>query len=145
MNEPLVQAFQGMARYRDSHPELDETQPRIYVKFRPSGLDISFLGLLDTGGHYCLLNQTVAHLLRDQLTDSLGQFWVRTAHGRLSGELYLHSITLLAEVGESVDVEATVFTPSDWHGPCFPGYAGALDRVRFAVDPLDNQFRFKAL
>jgi hypothetical protein len=101
--------------------------------------------LLDTGAHFCLLNATVARLLGDQLTESLGTFSVRTAYGPVKGELYLHTITLVAESGESLDVEATVFVPPDWRGPCFFGYAGFLDRMRFAINPRDNQFQFGGL
>ncbi|MCP4660388.1 MAG: hypothetical protein GY856_33725, partial [bacterium] len=54
----------GRSLYRDSHPTLRESQPRIYVKFRPAGVPIVFWALLDTGAHFCLLNEEVAGLVQ---------------------------------------------------------------------------------
>ena len=136
---------EGAARYQDAHPEIKEVHPRIYVKFRPAAVDVSFWALLDTGSHFCLLNETVAGFLGDHLVDSLGRFTVRTAYGPIEGQLYRHQITLLAEVGQSADIDATVFIPPDWRGPCFLGYAGALDHVHFGVNPGRDQFSFSAL
>lgn len=133
---------EGASRYLDSHPGFAEAQPRIYVKFRPEGVDTLFWALLDTGAHFFLLNETVAGFLRDHLGDSLGSFTVRTAYGPVEGELYRHRVTLAAEVGESLDIDATVFLPPGWQGPCFLGYAGVLERARFGVDPGENRFSF---
>ncbi len=136
---------EGAARYQDAHPDLKEAQSRIYVKFRPAAVDFSFWALLDTGAHFCLLNETVAGFVRDHLGEGLGPFAVRTAYGTLEGQLYRHRVTLLAEVGKSVDIEATVLIPPEWRGPCFLGYAGALDHVHFGINPERNQFSFSAL
>ena len=108
-------------------------------------MDAYFWALLDTGAHYCLLNETVARLVEDHLTEGLGPFNVRTAYGPTKGELYRHQITLIAEAGESLDMGAIVFVPSGWQGPCFLGYTGVLDRVLFAVNPRDNLFYFGPL
>ena len=108
-------------------------------------MSFSFWALLDTGAHFCLLNETVTGFVRDQLVDGLGTFVVRTAYGSLEGELFRHGITLVAEVGKSVDIEATVFVPPGWKGPCFLGYSGALDRIRFAIDPRDSLFSFSPI
>ena len=135
----------GASRFRDSYPGRREQQARIYVKFCPEGVDAAFLALFDTGGHFCLLNETVAGLVRDRLTEGLGPFTVRTPYGTVSGDLYLHRIKIIAEIGESLDIEATVFIPPDWDGPCFLGYTGASDRFQFAVSPGENLFRFGTL
>ncbi len=135
----------GRSRYRDSYPGLRETQARIYVKIRPEGIEASFYALLDTGAPFCLLNESVAELLRDHLTEGLGSITVQTAYGPANGELYRHQITLIADEGESLDIEATVFVPTGWQGPCFLGYSGVLDRVFFAVNPELNLFYFRAL
>jgi len=49
-------------------------------------------------------------------------------------------ITLNAEIGQSLTVEASVFIPElaageHWYHPNFLGLSGFLDRIRFAVDP----------
>lgn len=148
-NDPLTLSLgsfpEGAARYLDTHPDSEDAQPRIYVKFRPAFVDFSFWALLDTGAHFCLLNETVAEFVRDHLSEGLGPFVVRTAYGLLEGPLYRYPITLLADLGKSVDVEATILIPSGWRGPCFLGYAGALDRVHFGIHPECNQFSFSAL
>lgn len=132
----------GRALYKDSYPGRREAQPRIYVRFRPDGVEASFLALFDTGSHFCLLNETVAGLIRDNLTDGLGSFRVRTAYGPAEGELYRYPITFIAEAGESLCIDATVFVPEGWQGPCFMGYSGVLDHVFFAIDPLGCMFYF---
>ena len=136
---------EGRARYFDGHPGIREAQPRIYVKFRPAGSDASFLALLDTGAHYCILNTTAAELVGDQLVDNLGEFAVQTARGLIRGDLYRHTITLVAQEGESLDLDAVIFVPPDWEAPCYLGYAGALQFARFAIDPRYNLISFGAL
>lgn len=108
-------------------------------------MDSLFWALLDTGAHFCLLNEAAAVFLGEALTEELGAFEVRTPYGLIEGELYRHPITLIAEVGESLDIDTTIFIPPGWQGPCFLGYAGALERVRFAIDPRGNHFSFGSL
>jgi len=132
----------GASRYWDAYPGIRESQPRIYVKFRPYGTELPFLALLDTGGHFCFLNRDVAALIRDQLTDRLREFVLRTAYGPIHGDLYLHTIELVAEEGESLEITSTVFVSPEWRGPSFLGYSGALEHLRFAIDPRKNRFYF---
>lgn len=137
--------FSGASRYLDALTGLREVYPRIYVQCRIPGVSPPFLALLDTGAHFCILNRDVAELVQPHLTDGLGQVTVRTAHGPVAGELFSHQVSLVAGFGESLDIEANVFVPPNWRGPSFIGYAGALDRVRFAVDPRKNRFYFGSL
>lgn len=130
------------SEYLDGYPGLDEDRPRIYVKFRPEGTPASYLALLDTGGHFCILSQEVIRLVEDQLTDSLGEMVLRTAHGPVPGELYMLRIQLVGEMGDHLGVDAVVFIAPDWQGPNFLGYSGMLDRLRFAIDPRFNHFYF---
>lgn len=135
----------GSARYFDGYPGAREAQPRIYVKLRPAGSDASFLALLDTGAHYCILNTTASEMVGDQLVDNLGDFAVHTAHGLVRGPLYRHTVTLVAQEGKSLDLDAIVFVPPDWEAPCYLGYAGALQHARFGIDPRHNRFSFGTL
>jgi len=137
----------GASRYSDAHPDLAEPYPRIYVRFRPQGADISLslLALLDTGAHFCILNQEVADFARHQLTETIGQARLGTAYGVLSGELYRLGIELVAQIGDDLDIETVALITPDWHGPSFIGYCGALERLRFAVDPTVNRFYFGRL
>jgi hypothetical protein len=83
--------------------------------------------VLDTGAHYCILNTTAADLVRDQLADGLGEFAVLTARGLIRGDLYRHTITLVAQTGKSLDLDAIVFVPPDWEAPCYLGYGARKD------------------
>ncbi len=134
--------FIGASRYADAHPELDEAEPRIYVKFRPQGAEVPHLGLLDTGGHYCVLTAEIADSVADHLTESLGRATLRTAHGLVSGDLYIHTISFIAEVGEPLDVDAVMFVSPDWRGPSILGYTGVLDRILLALNPRTNRYFF---
>ncbi len=139
--------FAGVSEYFDTFPGLADTHPRIYVRFRPQGVDreLSFLGLVDTGAHYCILNEGVAELISDQLTENVGEIRLRTALGPVAGKLYLHRIEFLAEAGENVEIESTILVCPGWQAPCFLGYVGILDRLRFAVDPSKNTFKLSPL
>ena len=57
-------------------------------------------------------------------------------------------LTFMADEGEDVTVEATVFIPKIdpalWFLPSFIGWTGCLERLRFAIDPLDETFYFGA-
>ena len=137
----------GASGYWDAHPEHEEAQPRIYVRFRPEGTDPhrSFLALLDTGAHFGILHEEVAKLIQHRLTDPIGSVKLRTALGPVQGELYRYRIQLVAEVGRDLFVDSTLFVAPGWRGPSFLGYSGALERLRFAVDPRANRFYFGPL
>ncbi|GAB4431459.1 MAG: hypothetical protein Fur0044_29050 [Anaerolineae bacterium] len=60
------------------------------------------------------------------------------------------SLSLQAETGDGVEVEATVFVPTlapndTWPHPNFIGLDGFLTRIRFAIDPTENTFYFGLL
>lgn len=134
----------GSAEYLDARPGIREPLPRIYVKVQPEGCEISFLALLDTGGHYLILSPDVFEEIGDRLVEKVGQAELQTAVGSVRGDLFLHRVTLVAGRGEPLDFEVTVFVSPDWPGPCFLGYVGALDRVCFAVHPGNNRWYFGA-
>jgi hypothetical protein len=63
-----------------------------------------------------------------------------TRLGLVNGQLKRTTITIIADDGNSIDVEATVFVSADWTAGNFLGYAGLLERVRFAVDRKRTSF-----
>ena len=134
----------GASEYLDYLPGSPEPHPRVYVQFRPEGVspELSFLALVDTGAHYCILNKGVADLIRDRLTESVGEMTLRTAHGPVRGSLYTYRIQLIAETGDDLSFECTLFISPDWRASNFLGYVGALERLRFAVDAPKNRFYF---
>ncbi len=137
----------GSTDYFDVHPQRRDLHARIYVPFQLEGVPFEYLALLDTGALYCVLNEEAASQTREHLTTRLDRVEVRTPYGLARGDLFSHRIWLIAGEGEgeSLDIDAILFLPTDWHGPCFIGYTGALDRIRFTVDPKKNRFFFGPL
>lgn len=131
-----------MSEYSDGYPGLDEPLPRVYVKFQPEGSTTFHLALLDTGGHFCILSREVAALVGETLTQGLEEVSLMTARGRIRGEIFKHNIELIADSGENLAIEATVFISSDWTGPSVLGYTGVIDRAQIAAAPQNNGFYF---
>ncbi|NJK76677.1 MAG: hypothetical protein HC849_25365 [Oscillatoriales cyanobacterium RU_3_3] len=68
---------------------------------------------------------------------------------RLEGSVIRLNMKLIAEEGEDLDVDATAFIPDveEFWGdfPSFIGQIGFLERIRFAIDPLNDTFYFGQL
>ena len=98
----------------------------------PSRAAVSFISFLDS---------QVAEEL--SLLNGQGEpTTISTRLGGFSGRLERTRISIVADEGESLNVEATVWVSPDWPGHSFLGYGGLLERIRFAVDPSDNTFYF---
>ncbi len=65
-----------------------------------------------------------------------------TRMGPVRGRLERTQIELVADEGDGLSIDATVFVSPDWSGDNFIGYSGFLERIRFGVDPSDNYFYF---
>lgn len=133
----------GAVSYSDSYPG-EEKSRRIVVLVTVAG-QTSTPAVVDTGSPWCILDPEIA--------EQLGAFerteWLR---GHLirgetwDGWLGRVEITLNADHGESIIVEATAFVPDldageEWSNPNFVGL-GLLERIRFAIDPSENMFYF---
>jgi len=88
------------------------------------------------------LPPAVAEKFARNLEPIPGRVVLSTRFGRFAGMLHRGLITLSADHGEPLDVDATVFLSPDWRAPNFIGYQGLLQRIRFAVDPENNLFYF---
>jgi hypothetical protein len=68
---------------------------------------------------------------------------------RLEGSIIRLNMTLPADKGEDLTVDATAFIPDveEYWGdfPCFIGQMGFLERIRYAVDPATDTFYFGTL
>ncbi len=69
---------------------------------------------------------------------------IHSRHGPTTGKLVRVGATLVAEEGESVDLEATVFVSEDWTAGTFVGYSGLLERVAFAIEPATSSIYYGA-
>jgi predicted aspartyl protease len=114
---------------------------KIFVKIEPSNLGFSVLAQVDTGSAWSILKPEIAEAIN--LMNEEGQpERLSTRIGSIDGQLKRTNITILADDGDSMELEATVFVPTEWTGGNFLGYGGLLERVRFAVDPQENFFYF---
>ncbi|HXV78288.1 MAG TPA: hypothetical protein VEG60_00265 [Candidatus Binatia bacterium] len=131
----------GRARFLDEDTSSLEGTAKIFVKIEPSNLGFPVLAQLDTGCPWSILKPEIAQAIN--LMDEEGHPQsLSTRLGLVSGQLKRTSITIIADDGNSMDVEATVFVSADWRAGNFLGYGGLLERVRFAVDPQENLFYF---
>jgi hypothetical protein len=98
--------------------------------------------VVDTAASWCIFEREVGISVALGLILIRGRAILSTRLGVLQGALYRGQVTLPADEGESLDVDATIFVSPDWPGPNFLGYQGLFQRIRFAVDPESNTFYF---
>ena len=129
----------GMSSYLDGDPS---EAARIHVEVEFDGETV--LALLDTGASWSVLNAELAQELG--LFEQEGESaTISSRVGRINGRLVRARTTLVADEGESIEVESTVFVSPEWPEGNFIGYSGLLERIRFAIDPGSNAFFFGAL
>jgi hypothetical protein len=111
--------YNGRARYRtDVTTEAGSLE--VAVTCRVGDRLRNDLALVDTACPWCLLPPAIALELGYGL-DTDGDTRLHTRFGLLSGELIRLPITLVADEGEPIQVEATWFLSPDWPGPMVIG------------------------
>jgi hypothetical protein len=105
--------------------------------------------MVDTGGVHVLLTAEIASELRFNPKDGISTPNLLWRGLLLKGVLHRISVTLLAEEGNGLIIDATAFVPElspnqEWleNFPCILGMSGCLERLRFAIDPLEDKFYF---
>ena len=132
----------GMSSYLDADPGQRSETSRIHVKVEFDGVTV--LALLDTGASWSVLNAELAQALG--LFERDGESAkISSRAGTIDGKLVRAATTLVADEGESIEIDSTVFVSSDWPEGNFIGYSGFLEKIRFAIDPSSNSFVFGAL
>jgi hypothetical protein len=131
----------GRARFADSLPGGGEETSKIYVKIEPQALGDLIIAQVDTGAAWSVFHREVAEAM-NLLDDEGAPVRLRTRFGPLTGRLQRLLVTIVADDGESLDVEATVWVSPEWPAGNFIGYSGLLERMRFGVDPASNFFYF---
>ncbi|MBI2219133.1 MAG: hypothetical protein HYU51_17765 [Candidatus Rokubacteria bacterium] len=134
----------GRSRYSDHAPASQETTAKVFVKISTEALAGPIVAQLDTGAAWSMLDAEVAEAMALLGGDGEPKR-ISTRLGPVDGRLTRTSLEIVADDGDSLTVEATVWVSPEWNGGNFLGYAGLLERVRFAVDPSDNSFYFGAL
>lgn len=131
----------GRAKYLDRAGQGGEVSAKIYVRVQLQGLEAPILAQLDTGAPWSVLDWEIAGEIGLRGGDG-EEKTIATARGTHVGRLEQATILIVAEEGGSLEVTAQVFVSETWDGPTFLGYMGLLERIRFAVDPQQNDFYF---
>jgi hypothetical protein len=137
------QTYRGRSKYRPDHPNASGSL-LVAVVCKVGGREDHEIALLDTASQWCVLPPPLARELGCDL-EAARDVRLHTRHGVLSGELRRFRILFVAEEGESVEVDATWFVSPDWTGPIVIGWKGCLERLRFALDPGEDNFYFAQL
>ncbi len=107
--------------------------------------------ILDTGSPYVVCAPSVARYFPLDHWVALERQTILLRGAWVSGYLYRLTMQLVAEQGDALAVDATVFIPdAEWEEswgdlPSFIGLGGCLERMRFAVDPGSDTFYFGAM
>jgi hypothetical protein len=122
---------------------LPTESPRVNVEIEVGGNRLS--AVVDTGAPYFICGEQIAAILDLVPSEALEEKILSTRLGVLNGRLFRTIVTLVAQEGSSVELEATAFVVSDrrWDDqPLFLGLLNCLDRLRFAIDPVSEVFHF---
>jgi len=124
----------GRSRFLDSDGGTEPT-PKIFVKILPGHAPVPVLAQLDTGAAWSVLDGEIAEALG--FFEHAGPIVsLSTRSGAIDGRLIRAPLTLVADEGESFEVEATFFVSRDWTYGSFLGYSGLLE-----ADPLRYRSR----
>ncbi len=131
----------GRAEVSDRLPGDDDDQARIYVRVKAPPLEEEIVAQLDTGAPWLILKPEILEAVGLVGTGGAPAS-LQTRLGLMHGHLERTTLVLVADEGNSVEIDAAVFVCETWPKGNFVGYAGVLERVRFAVDSVTNSFFF---
>ena len=135
----------GRADYLDEPPPATGRTARVYLRVAAEGMEEPFLALLDTGAEWSVLDREIAEELGLIGADSQ-PYTLRHVGGTSAGRLVRTTLLILADEGEDLAVETTVFVPNEnlKFGRNFIGYSSFLERIRLGLDPQENHVYFGA-
>lgn len=140
----LDRLYSGAAPY---YPDHQSGPHRLFVAVscRVEDRDTPVHALLDTGSEWCVLPPVIGTDLGLDLNPGRRRVPLHTRFGTIQGRLVRLRLHLVAEVGSSLEIEASCFVSQDWPGPLIIGWKGCLERIRFALDPGEDAFLFAEL
>jgi hypothetical protein len=107
-------------------------EPLVGVRCRLVDLGLETQALLDTGAEWSVVGGDMADAL--SLTGG-APMTMSTRFGKISGELHKIRFELLAEKGDSLEVQATAFVAAGFPRDLVIGFRGFLESLRFALSP----------
>src|SRR6266496_1905582 len=105
----------GRSLYSDRAPGSEEPTAKIFVKIGIEALPGPIVAQLDTGAAWSMLDAEVAGAM-DLLGRGGEQAPISTRLGRVVGRLERTDLEILADDGDSLTVQATVWVSPEWHG-----------------------------
>ena len=134
----------GVATYR-ARPTETPGPTRIILQILIGGWPVR--AVVDTGAPYLICDPEVARDAGAGLGNMLTTETLIIRGRKYTGSLHRMDVEIPAEQGEMLSLDATVFVPQllpddSWDFPNFIGLTGALERMRFAVDPDGELFYF---
>lgn len=137
----------GATRYQYRPATQGESTNRIFLQVDIAGNIIE--AVVDTGAPYVILAPWIAQLAGLNPAFALARDRMLIRGMWLDGNIYRLNLKLVAELGDDLEVQATVFVPDReelWGNfPSFIGLGGFLERIRFAFDPATDTFYFGSL
>jgi hypothetical protein len=136
----------GSATYLYQPATENETTPRILLRVAFDGFITT--AAIDTGASFVILDPRIAEVIEINNRSGIPQKNVFLRNDKLDGYLHRISISLIANEGENITVDATTFIPElkphqVWGSfPSIIGLNSCLERIRFAVDPSADKFYF---
>jgi hypothetical protein len=98
--------------------------------------------MLDIGSELCVISRFEAERAGWIYTPDLLAQTISTRLGSFDGVTDRIYVTFDGANGTQLVIEATWLVIEDWTGPTVFGWRGGMERMRFAIDPLDNWFYF---
>lgn len=119
---------------------------RIIIPIEIEGFPTS--AFIDTASPYVVCSPEVAEVINIDPSTSIEQISYNIRGNRLRGGIHRLSITLLAQQGNPLSIESSVFVPYHidkdvWDSyPTVLGLITFLELLRFAVDSFEEKFYF---
>ena len=138
----------GMASY-SYRPPVNDISNRILLQVEIEGAFVE--AIVDTGSPYVVCPPYLAEEIGFDPANALASIPFKVRGITMRGNLYRATMLFPAEEGDDLVVDATLFVPDqEWQEawgdhPAFIGLTGCLERLRFAVDPENDQFYFGPL
>jgi predicted aspartyl protease len=140
----VTQSYSGSSHYLADH-QVGPLQLLVAVACFIGHSPERFYGLLDTAATWCVLPPRLADELGYRFEPSAAPVRMLTRLGDYNGSLERITLRFDAEDGMWTEIDATWFVSADWLGPLVIGWKGALERIRFGLDPATETFYFASL
>jgi len=125
-----------------------DANKRITISIEIEG--VATTAILDTGAPYSICEPEIARELGFDSADAIEDIKISTWGGKVNGSIHRVNLSLPADEGTSLSLDAPVFVPdldqdfAPGFPPSFLGLIGCLQSMRFAIDPSSENFYFMA-